>query len=120
MISLPGDRRYEYFIKRAAARSELWGLRSRDGWVVAEDDEGAQHLSVWPHARFAEACATDPWADAKATPIDVDEWILGWSPNLERDGLRVAVFQTPDDQGVSVSPSRLRADLEHEVSKFEL
>jgi hypothetical protein len=32
--------------------------------------------------------------------------------------LRVAVFQTPDDHGVGVSPGRLKADLEAELAQF--
>jgi hypothetical protein len=120
VVSLPGARRYEYFIKRVAAQSELWGLHSEDGWVVAEDDDGTPHLPLWPHPRFAEVCASGEWADAHPASIDVDEWVVGWSANLERDGLSVAVFQTPDDQGVGVAPSRLKHDLDDELTQFEL
>jgi hypothetical protein len=34
--------------------------------------------------------------------------------------MRVAVFQTPEDQGVGVAPQRLKGDLEDELSQFEL
>jgi hypothetical protein len=90
------------------------------GWVVAEDDEGTQHFPIWPHQRFAEACATGPWQGEKPVPLDVDEWVAGWLPDLEEDGIRVAVFQTPDDQGVGVAPSRLKRDLDAELAQFEL
>ena len=52
--------------------------------------------------------------------IDVDEWVEGWLPNLARDGMRVAVFQTPADKGVGVPPERLRRDLEIELEKFQM
>jgi hypothetical protein len=34
--------------------------------------------------------------------------------------MRIAVFQTPDDQGVGVGTERLKRDLEDELSQFEL
>jgi Protein of unknown function (DUF2750) len=120
VVGLPANRRYEYFIKRAAGHGELWGLRGEGGWVVAEDDEGNQHFPVWPHQRYAQALAQGLWEGEKPVSIDIDEWVEAWLPNLERDGMRVAVFQTPDDQGVGVSPERLKSDLEAELEQFSL
>jgi Protein of unknown function (DUF2750) len=107
-------------LRQAAVHGQLWGLRAAGGWVVAEDDEGDQYLPVWPHQRFAEALATASWEDEVPVAIDVDEWVEGWLPDLERDGLRVAVFQTPADEGVGVSPERLRRDLEIELEKVQM
>ena len=59
-------------------------------------------------------------ATEKPVAIDIDERVEAWLANLERDGMRVAVFQTPDDQGVSVSTERLKRDLTDELSQFEL
>ena len=120
VLALPGQVRYGYFVKRTASHGQLWGLRGDGGWVVAEDEEGNQHFPVWPHQRFAAACATGPWSGEKPVPLDVDEWVAGWLPDLEEDGMRVAVFQTPDDQGVGVAPSRLKRDLDAELAQFEL
>jgi Protein of unknown function (DUF2750) len=120
VVRLPASRRYEYFVKRAASHGELWGLRGEGGWVVAEDDEGNQHFPVWPHQRFAQALAEGLWEGEKPVSIDIDEWVDAWLPNLERDGMRVAVFQTPDDKGVGVSPERLKTDLEAELEQFSL
>jgi hypothetical protein len=120
VLALPPNQRYEYFVKRAASHGELWSLRGDGGWVIAEDDEGSQHFPVWPHQRFAVACAEGPWGGEEPAAVDIDEWVEGWLPNLERDRLRVAVFQTPDDQGVGVSPERLKADLEAELARFKL
>ena len=120
VLGLPGNERYGYFIKRVASHGELWGLRGEGGWVVAEDDEAVPHFPVWPHPRFADACGAGPWAEERPAAIDIDEWVEAWLSNLERDGLRVAVFQTPEDQGVSVSASRLGRDLENELERFNL
>jgi hypothetical protein len=120
VLALPAPRRYGYFIKRSADHGELWGLRADRGWVVAEDDEGNRHFPVWPHPRFAEACSTGPWEGEDPKAIDIDEWVEAWIPRLREDGFRIAVFQTPADQGTSVSPERLKRDLEEELSLFEL
>lgn len=120
VLSLPAERRYGYFIKRVAGHGELWGLRGAGGWVVAQDDEGSPHLPLWPHPRFARACATGVWKDEEPAGIDVDDWVAAWPPTLDKDGLRIAVFQTPHDQGIGVSPTRLKADLENELAQLEL
>jgi hypothetical protein len=44
----------------------------------------------------------------------------GWIPQLQREGFRIAVFQTTQDQGIGVSLERLKRDLEEELSLFEL
>ena len=120
VVALPAPERYAYFIKRAASHGELWGLTDNNGWVIAADDEEAPHFPVWPHPRFASACAAGPWLNAKPTSIDIDEWVAAWLPKIRKDGLRVAVFQTPKDQGVGVGPDRLKSDLEDELATFEL
>jgi hypothetical protein len=120
VLALPAGRRYEYFVKRACGHGQLWGLRAVDGWIVAEDDHAGQHFPVWPHPRFAEAVAAGPWADAVPTSIDIDDWVEAWLPELERAGLRIAVFQTPADNAVGVGPERLRHDLNAELEQFEI
>jgi hypothetical protein len=120
VLELPGNKRYAYFVKRAASHGELWALRGEGGWVVAEDDEALPHFAVWPHPRFAKACAAGEWAGEKPEAIDIDAWVVAWLPNLERDGMRVLVFQTPDERGLSVGTERLRRDLEDKLSQFEL
>ena len=42
------------------------------------------------------------------------------SAKILQDNLRLGVFQTPSDQGISVSPERLKHDLEAELSLFNL
>jgi Protein of unknown function (DUF2750) len=117
VLELQANRRYDYFVKRAASHGALWSLRSEDGWVVAEEG-GEPYLPVWPHRGFAEANAVEAWAGAEAHAIDVDDFTLAWTRKLEDDGMKVAVFPTPDAEGTSVSPARLRTDLEGELEQF--
>jgi Protein of unknown function (DUF2750) len=120
VLRLPAPRRYEYFVKRVASHGQLWGLRGNGGWVIAEDDKGDQHFPVWPHQRFAQAMADEQWSDGVPAAIDIDEWVDEWLLDFDRDALRVAVFQTPDDQGVAVSPQRLKRDLDTELEQFNM
>jgi hypothetical protein len=116
VLALPAQRRYRYFVKRVAARGELWSIHGDDGWVIAADDEEHPHLPVWSDRRFAEACIEGPWSDGQARSIDVDEWTEAWIPQLLRDEIRIAVFQTPSDEGVSVLPELFKLDLEAELN----
>lgn len=117
VVALPAQERYDYFVKRAASHGEVWSLRSEDGWVVAE--EGREpYLPVWPHPRYALANAVGEWADAQAEAIDVDDFALAWTQKLDDDGMRVAVFPTPDAEATAVSPARLRRDLERELEQL--
>ena len=118
LVTLPGPKRYEYFVKRAAGHATLYGLHGDDGWALAEDDDGL-YLPVWPHPRFAEACARGHWAGDRPKAIDVDRFVLAWPQRLNEDGLKVAVFPTPDNHGVVVDADELRCDLEQELSLFE-
>jgi hypothetical protein len=76
------------------------------------------HFPVWPHRRFAQACSFGPWETESPRAIDIDEWVEAWIPQLETDGFRIAVFQTPQDEGNDVSVGRLKRDLEAELSLF--
>ena len=120
VLALSAPRRYGYFIKRSAGYGELWGLYGDGGWVMAEDDDGRTLFPVWPHPRFAEACATEAWADGTPQAIDIDEWTEAWIPQLSNQGFGIAVFQTPSDRGIAVSPDRIKGDLEDELSQFNL
>jgi hypothetical protein len=120
VLALPGPERYDYFVKRVASHGAIWGLTDAGGWVIGEDDEGTRHFPVSPHPRFATSCATGPWLGAEPEAIDIDDWVEAWLPKVREEGLLVAVFQTPDDQGVSVGADRLARDLEKELESFEL
>jgi hypothetical protein len=117
VVALSAERRYQYFVKRAASHGEVWSLRTEEGWVIAED-AGEPYFPIWPHPRFAEASALGAWAGAEAHAIDVDDFALAWTKKIDDDGLRVVVFPTPDTQGTGVSPARLRRDLVKELEQF--
>ena len=70
ILTLPGAKRYSYFIKKVSDWEEVWSLRNQDGWALAADPAGCEVVPVWPHQRFAEACIEGGWNDCEAAVID--------------------------------------------------
>jgi hypothetical protein len=119
VLRLDGPARYEHLIKRIADAEEIYALRDDDGWMLAGDDTGRECIPVWPHPRYAAACAQDSWAAAAPTAIPIDEWLDTWLTDLEADGRAVAAFPTPTSRGPIVEPSQMREDLESELAKYD-
>jgi Protein of unknown function (DUF2750) len=116
---LPAPDRYGYLIKKVADWKTLWGLKGKAGWALSGTDEGQELVPVWPHERFAQACATGSWAEYEPHSIDLSDWLENWTPRLLNDGRGVAVFVTSTSAGIAVSPNRLRTDLQDELSEYE-
>lgn len=119
VTGLPAAKRYEYFVKRAVDWECVWGLRSEKGWTLASGPEGRTAFPVWPHPRLACACSVNQWAASVASEIPLDEFLDRWLAGLARDDRDVAVFPTPQDEGIVVCPERLAADLRDECRQYE-
>lgn len=117
--ALPGPARYSHFIGQVADWEEVWGLAGPSGWVLAADDDGQQLMPVWPHARYAAACAAGAWAGAVPEAIPLGRWLEAWLPGLVRDRRGVAVFPVPGGAGVPVEAQRLAADLSEALEQYE-
>ena len=116
---LPFQRRYEYFVKRVADWETVWSLVKDAGWVLVGDSECHEVVPVWPHERYAAACAIDGWAGALPRSIRLDDWLNKWLPGIERDQRLVVVFMTPGSKGAVVTVEALKADLEEELRNYE-
>jgi len=119
VLDLPGPDRYSYTIKKIADQEEVWSLWAEGGWVLASDDEGRELVPIWPHSKFASACAKDEWDGCEPRPIDLASWTSKWVLGIARDQRKIAVFPTPNDKGVVVSPERFSEDLDTETSLYE-
>jgi hypothetical protein len=119
VTALSGADRYGHFLRHVADTQELWSLRSAEGWVLTSADDGTELVPVWPHPRYAQACAEGAWQGAEPAAIPLDRWLEGWTPGMTRDGRMVAVFPVPTGQGVVVQPERLRDDLLQERAQYE-
>ena len=112
LLALPtGDRAVNFF-QLIADWEEAWGLQDEHGWVVGKETDA---LPLWPHAAFAATCARGPWEGAVPGAVAIDDLLLDLLPLLADDGLRVAVFPTPDDPGLLLTPSETGERLEHEL-----
>lgn len=116
--ALPPAERYAHFVKRAVDTEEVWTLRGQEGWVLA-GDPARELIPVWPHPRYAAACASGEWEGAEPTRIALDDWLAAWLPGIERDERAVAVFPVPDGPGALAEPARLRGDLLRELEQYE-
>jgi len=118
VLSLPGSARYSHFIKKVADTEVICSLWD-DGWALADDEKGQSHVPVWPHAKYAELCATGVWQKYQPRAIPIGEWLSAWLPGIQKDRRLVAVFPTPKERGISVQPARMAFDLREELAKYE-
>jgi len=117
VIALPGEKRYEHFIKLVADWEEVWGLY-QDGWALAETDDGQKVFPTWPAREYAELCANREWAGYKPASFSLDDFIEELLPNLKRDGVLPGVFYTPSDKGVTPTVDKVLADLSRELENY--
>jgi hypothetical protein len=119
VIRLPGPDRYKHFIARIADWAQVWTLKQTDGFVTMGDDEGHVCVPLWPHPDYAAALATGEWSACRPEEIDLVSFKDKWINGMIKDGYFVAVFPTPQEKGVVVSPERLQEDLTDELSRIE-
>ncbi len=112
LLALPAADRAVNFFQLVADWEEAWGLQDDQGWVVGRETDA---LPLWPHAAFAEACARGPWEGAAPAAVALDDLLIDLLPLLAADNLRAAVFPTPDDPGLLLTPTEVGERLEQEL-----
>lgn len=118
LLGMAASDRYATFLNRVVDWEEVWSLRNSDGWCLMADENGLEVIPVWPHERFATACASAQ-SQEQAASISLQDWLQKWLPGMIRDGRHVAVFPVPDGKGTVVSPEQLRSDLLMECEQVE-
>jgi hypothetical protein len=116
LFALPAVDRAIQFFQLLADWEEAWGLKDAEGWLV---DKQTDALPLWPHSTLAEACAGKRWPDATPEPVSLDDLLIDLLPLLAADNLRVAVFPSPDDPGLLLSPVEVADRLEGELQIAE-
>ena len=108
---------YGYFVERCVENRQVWALiDDEDNWAAfGSADEGVM-LCVWPHPRFAEACAYGDWSSREPVAVEIDIFVDEVLPDLIREGTLVAVFPT-EDTAVPVEPERLMRDMAVEIGR---
>lgn len=117
LFKKPGEKRYDYFLKKVAETEEVFGLSDDEGWALLGDDDDADILPLFPAAELAEAfrMAMD-FEEYKVEALDVAE-LMSWLDDLESDGMLVAVFPNLELNGAVVEAQHLKADLQKEFDK---
>ena len=119
VLSLPAQRRYAYLVKRVVDWERIWSLGTEEGWALSGDDEGHELVPVWPHERFAAACAEGSWRGYEPRAIELSVWMERWVPGMQRDRRMVSAFPTPAGESVRVSPEDFENDLKEELALYE-
>jgi hypothetical protein len=116
---LGAKERFAHFLKRVADWEAVWGLRDEAGWVAATDSDDHSSFPLWPHPRYAAACANHEWAGNAPASIDVHEFVEEWLPAMASDNVFLAVFPTPALRGILVSAMELAAALRQALAAYE-
>ena len=117
--TLPGNERYQYLVSRIADWEEVWSVAKGNGWAIMCDDHRLELIPMWPSRAFASACCCNEWQDYAPRAIKLDTWLQKWLPGFSQEGRSIAVFPLPDDQGIIVSPDKLKSDLLEEIQQYE-
>ncbi len=120
LFKKPGEKRYDYFIKKVAETEEVFGLADEEGWaLLGDDNEASDILPLFPSQELAEAFRIAvEFDDNQVEPLDVNE-LLEWLDDMEEDGLLVAVCPNTELNGAVVEPMQLKADLMKELEKYD-
>ncbi len=119
-VSLVGSERFAHFLRQAITERHVWGLRDSRGWAGIAGSRGESCFPIWPHPRFAEACAVEDWATHTPAAIRIEDWIENWLPALDADGAAVAVFPNPQGSSVIVSGAELQDQLLEQLEMLTL
>lgn len=118
LISSSGEKRYTYFVKRAADAEKVWGLYN-DGWALASTDEGDSVFPVWPAREYAALCTKGMWSSFEPRSISLEDFLNELLPNLKSDGVAPGVFCTPEKDAVMPSVEQLIEDVKFELTKYD-
>ncbi|MFZ5638570.1 MAG: DUF2750 domain-containing protein [Pseudomonadota bacterium] len=117
VIALPGQKRFEIFIKSIADWQQAWGLY-QDGWALAATDDGVTVFPLWPAKEYAEVCAENEWENFEPRPISLEDLLEALLPRLKNDGILPGVFYTPSSNGVTPSVDELVGAINEELEKY--
>ena len=117
VLALPGNKRFEHFIKVIADWQEVWGLY-QDGWALAAADDGTAVFPLWPAKEYAQVCAANEWSGYEPRSISLRDFTEVLLPKLTLDGVLPGVFFTPTSKGVMPSVDDLKLALEAELQSY--
>ncbi len=97
----------EYLLSRTGETEEIWGLASREGWIMRDSGQETS-LPVWPYQQLARDCARDEWAGLSPEAISLEHFVYNTLPLLMRRGIRVELMPRPAAAGQLIDAQQLR------------
>lgn len=119
VLHLQPAERYSHFVTKIADWREVWSLKSDDGWCMMGDEKERICLPFWPHPKYAQLCAVGRWKNTAPEIIPLDNFVTKWLLGMAKDNRLVAVFPTPEQKGIIVTPEHLATDIEKELKKIQ-
>lgn len=110
------EQRLQYLVKQVVQHKQVWILTDEDGCVML-NTEDEDCTPVWPSETFAQAWATEEWANCQAKPIDLKTWHSRWTDGLEQDDVAIAVFPSEDQDGLVISAAEFDFELKNQARK---
>lgn len=117
VLALPGDKRFEHFVKVVADWQEVWGLY-QDGWALAAADDGTTVFPLWPAKEYAQICAANEWNGYEPRSFGLGDFMEALLPKLKSEGVLPGVFFTPSSKGVTSSVDELMSALKAELQNY--
>lgn len=117
ILAYDNSQRARYFLKEVVCNNTLWILKDEHGCVML-NTEDEDCIPVWPNEEFAQAWATDEWAQCSAEAISLNKWFSRWTHGLADDDLAVVVFPSGEQEGLVFYPDELESELKSSQKKL--
>ena len=111
-----GNKRYEYFIKKVADNEVAYGLYD-NGWALYGSDN-EKYFPLWSEKEFAELCKIDEFVKYEIIEIELEDILNGLLSELNKEGIKIAVFPTDKDMGVCVDCDKIENDIKLELENY--
>ena len=91
-MSLSGAHRAA-FRREAAREGRVFSIRDADGHPAPAGPDGRRTVPFWSKPTRAQRVVGQvaAYQGFDVVAVDVEEWLTGWLPRLERDGMLVGV-----------------------------
>jgi hypothetical protein len=81
------------FRREVTQDNRVFAIRDAEGYPAPADDTGRRAVPFWSKPTRAQRVAgqIEAYRELEVVAIELDDWLGGWLPCLERDGLLVGV-----------------------------
>lgn len=118
MVRESPEKRYIYSIKRIADNNTLWVIGKEDGLGTYSDDNGGMVFPIWSAQEYAIKCCECEYANYAPEEMELSDFLDNYIHNINDSSGTVAVFPLSTGLGIIVEPSKIKEDLEAELSKY--